>query len=59
PHEEIERVRFRRVEQLLRETELPLAAIADRTGFRHTEYLTVAFGRRHGMPPSVWRRRQR
>lgn len=59
PHEEIERVRFRRVEQLLRETDLSLATIADRSGFRHTEYLTVAFGRRHGMPPSVWRRRQR
>jgi LacI family transcriptional regulator len=59
PHEEIERVRFRRVEQLLRETNLSLASIADRTGFRHTEYLTVAFGRRHGMPPSAWRRDQR
>jgi len=59
PHEEIERVRFRRVEQLLRETDLSLATIADRSGFRHTEYLTVAFGRRHGMPPSAWRGRQR
>jgi LacI family transcriptional regulator len=57
PHEEIARVQFRRVEQLLRETDLPLAAIADRCGFRHPEYMTVAFTRRHGMPPSRWRNR--
>lgn len=55
PHEEILRVQFRRVEQLLRETDLPLATIADRCGFHHPEYMTVAFTRRHGMPPSRWR----
>jgi LacI family transcriptional regulator len=54
-HEEIARVQFRRVEQLLRETDLPLAAIAARCGFQHPEYMTVAFTRRHGMPPSRWR----
>jgi LacI family transcriptional regulator len=58
PHEEIARVQFRRVEQLLRETDLPLAAIAARTGFKHTEYMTVAFTKRHGMPPSRWRQRR-
>jgi LacI family transcriptional regulator len=59
PHEEIARVQFRRVEQLLRETELPLATIATRAGFRHTEYMTVAFTKRHGMPPSRWRKQRR
>jgi LacI family transcriptional regulator len=59
PHEEIARVQFRRVEQLLRETELSLAAIAARTGFKHTEYMTVAFTKRHGMPPSRWRQERR
>jgi len=59
PHEEILRVQFRRVEQLLRETDLPLAEIAARAGFRHTEYMTVAFRRRHGLPPSQWRKRHR
>ena len=59
PHEEIARVQFRRVEQLLRETELPLATIATRAGFRHTEYMTVAFTKRHGMPPSRWRQQRR
>ena len=57
PHEEIARVQFHRVEQLLRETQLPLVTIAARTGFKHTEYMTVAFTKRHGMPPSRWRQR--
>lgn len=56
PHDEIGRVQFRRVEQLLLETDLSLAAIAQRAGFRHAEYMTVAFARRHGVPPSVWRK---
>lgn len=59
PHEEIARVQFRRVEQLLAETDLPLATIAARAGFRHTEYMTVAFTRRHGLSPSRWRRNRR
>jgi len=58
PHEEIARVQFRRVRQLLAETDLPLATIAVRTGFRHPEYMSVAFSRRHGMSPSHWRRDQ-
>ena len=52
-------MQFRRVEQLLRETELSLAAIAARAGFKHTEYMTVAFTKRHGMPPSRWRQQRR
>jgi len=59
PHEEILRVQFHRVERLLRETDLPLAEIAARTGFRHAEYMTVAFNRRHGLAPSAWRKRHR
>jgi len=55
PHEEIARQQFRRVEQLLAETDLPVTKIAERCGFRHAEYMTVAFTRRHGMPPSRWR----
>jgi LacI family transcriptional regulator len=58
PHEEIARVQFRRVEQLLAETELPLATIAARAGFRHPETMTVAFTRRHGLPPSRWREKR-
>jgi LacI family transcriptional regulator len=55
PHEEIERVRLDRVCRLLRETELPIAEIAHRTGYEHAEYLTVTFKRSFGMPPSEYR----
>ena len=30
-----------------------------RAGFKHTEYMTVAFTKRHGMPPSRWRQERR
>jgi LacI family transcriptional regulator len=56
PHEEIIRVQLERVKQLLTATELPLEEIADRTGFRHVEYLSVAFKREIGMPPSGFRK---
>ena len=56
PHEEIARVQFARVRQLLRETRLPLDAIARRAGFRTAEYLSTAFRREFGVPPSVYRR---
>ena len=36
------------VMSLLAKTELPLATIAARAGFRHPETMTVAFTRRHG-----------
>lgn len=57
--EEITRVQIHRVKRLLTETELPLAEIAGRTGFRHVEYLTVVFKRETGQPPSVFRSEQR
>ena len=59
PHEEIVRVQFRQVETLLVDTDLSLAEIAPRTGFRHAEYMTVAFTRRYGTPPSRWRKARR
>lgn len=57
PHEEILRVRLHRVRQLLGETDLPIAEIAHRTGFRHAEYLSVAFKRDTGLSPSDYRER--
>jgi LacI family transcriptional regulator len=56
PHAEIVRVRLDRVQQLLLDTDLPLAAIADRTGFAYPEYLSAVFRRQHGMSPSEYRR---
>lgn len=55
PHEEILRVKLDRVKQLLTETDLPLEQIAERAGFTHVEYLTVAFKREVGTPPSKFR----
>ncbi|HZQ48375.1 MAG TPA: substrate-binding domain-containing protein, partial [Verrucomicrobiae bacterium] len=55
PHEEIIRVRMNRVKEMLTETELPLADIAERTGFEHVEYLSAAFKKREGLPPNRYR----
>ncbi len=56
PHEEIIRFRIDRVKQLLSETDLGLSEIAGRTGFRHVEYLTVAFRNQAGVPPREFRK---
>jgi LacI family transcriptional regulator len=59
PHDEIVRVQLERVKQLLLETDLPLAAIADRAGYKHVEYMTVVFKRVIGQPPSAFRQEHR
>lgn len=59
PHQEILRIRLQRVRELLTETDLSLEQIADRTGFSHVEYLSVAFRREMGVPPSQYRWQQR
>ena len=56
PHEALVDCRLDRVRQLLRETELSLADIANRAGFEHPEYMSVVFRRRVGMPPGAYRR---
>lgn len=59
PHEEILRLKIERIRELLVESDLPLSAIARRTGFAHDEYLSVAFKRVVGMPPSEYRQQHR
>lgn len=59
PHEEMLRVQLRRVRQLLEETDLPLKTIADRAGFKYVEYLSAAFNREIGEPPSEYRAKHR
>ena len=56
PHQEITRLRIQRVKQLLGSTDLTLAQIAERTGYQHVEYLTVAFKREVGISPSKYRK---
>jgi len=55
PHDEITRVQIENVKRLLEDSDLPLEAIAGRCGYKHVEYMTVAFKREVGVPPSVWR----
>ncbi len=55
PHEEILRVKIEQIRRLLEESDLPLSAIAKRTGFVHDEYLSVVFKRVMGVPPSEYR----
>jgi LacI family transcriptional regulator len=55
PHEEITRIQVERVKELLTETDLSLSAIAHRAGYRHVEYMSVAFKRETGQPPSTYR----
>jgi len=57
PKEEILRIRFREVEHLLRESDLTLDVIADKTGFAHASYLQTAFRERFGMTPGAFRSR--
>jgi LacI family transcriptional regulator len=55
PHEQIMAVKVDRVKRLLAETDLSLALIADRAGFKHVEYLSVAFKRQVGVTASDYR----
>jgi LacI family transcriptional regulator len=55
PHDEITRVRIDRIKILLRETELSIAEIANRSGFEYAEYLAAAFKRETGQTPTEYR----
>ena len=55
-HEDIVRVRLAEVQRLLRTTDLPLKAIAPRTGFRSVPYLVTVFRRRFATTPAQFRR---
>jgi LacI family transcriptional regulator len=55
PHEEIALVQLRRVKELLAQTDLPLATVARRAGFKHVAYLCALFKKRTGMTPGEYR----
>ena len=56
-HQEILNARLKRAQELLAETDLALAEIAERTGFKHQEYLGAVFKARLGSTPAQFRRR--
>lgn len=53
--DEIARVRFAKVKDLLAETDLSLAAIAERSGFGYPQSMAEAFKRRFGVTPGGFR----
>lgn len=59
PLEEIQEVRFRRVRQLLLETDYVLPQVAELAGFQYQEYLVRFFKKRTGMTPGQFRRKMR
>lgn len=57
--QEIHRCRLERARLLLLDTDLPLKAVASRSGFGDAEQLRRAFQRRYGEAPGAFRLRQR
>jgi AraC-like DNA-binding protein/quercetin dioxygenase-like cupin family protein len=49
--------RMAEARKLLRETDLPVEAIATRAGYRHTSFFIKHFRRDHAVTPAAWRRR--
>ncbi len=56
-HEIITKVKLDRVQELLRETELSLPEIAERSGFTHSEYLSAIFKKKMNMTVTEYRNR--
>jgi len=56
PKSEILRVQMERVKQFLAMTNLPLATIAERSGFHHVECLCKLFKKKTGKTPGQYRR---
>ncbi|MCL2117117.1 MAG: substrate-binding domain-containing protein [Planctomycetaceae bacterium] len=59
PEKEILRIRIKRVQTLLLESDFPLRIICKKTGFATPEYLIQAFRRETGMTPKEYRSRLR
>ncbi|MCC5830716.1 MAG: DNA-binding transcriptional regulator [Phycisphaeraceae bacterium] len=57
PHEELTRVRMDHARLLLRETDLSLADIAVRCGYRYGSQFSAVFKKHQGMPPRLYRKR--
>jgi len=55
PHEEIIAVKIKSIKKLLVETKLSLSTIAELTGFKHTEYMSVVFNKATGVRPGQYR----
>jgi LacI family transcriptional regulator len=58
-HDEMLRVRLARAKELLSETDLAIATIAERLGFKHQEYMGAVFRQKLGTTPAQYRKSQR
>lgn len=58
-HQEILQARLKRAMDLLAASDLPLAEVAERTGFKHQEYLGAVFKARTGQTPAEFRKERR
>ncbi len=59
PREELVRIQLRYVQELLRDTDLPLTRIAELAGFNYCECMLKLFRRKEGLTPSQYRNRLR
>lgn len=59
PKAEILRVQIERAKQLLIDTDLPLPVIAERTGFRYSEYFSSIFKLKTGITPGALRQKMK
>ncbi len=59
PREHIRRIRLEEARRLLARTDLPLAQIAHKCGFKYLSHLSLAFKKYTGMAPSAYRRQMR
>jgi LacI family transcriptional regulator len=56
-HSEILRVQLRKAKELLRETDLPIRTVSEKSGFKHPEYMAAVFKSRVGVTPLQYRKR--
>jgi LacI family transcriptional regulator len=59
PKSEISRVQLERAKQLLTESDIPIDAVASRSGFRDARYLCDVFARKVGTTPGTYRAQTR
>ncbi len=58
-HDYFDKMKMERAVDLLLYTDLPVAAIAGRSGFPNEKYFMTWYKARKGLPPGVWRERNR
>ena len=58
-HQEIVAAKMKRAQDLLANTDMPLSVVAERSGFKHQEYMGAVFKRRLGKTPASARMRSK